>query len=142
MEEHVDTILREIKTIAVVGLSRDPNKVSYSVAEYMRRSGYNIVPINPMTKEIMGSKCYSSISALPDHLKDSIDLVNIFRKSADVNQIVMEAIELRMMCSRPDVIWMQLGIFNQEAADHALNAGMKVVMDRCIRTEHKRLGIK
>ena len=60
MEECVDTILMEIKTIAVVGLSRDSSKVSYSVAEYMRRSGYNIVPINPMAKEIMGSKCYSS----------------------------------------------------------------------------------
>ncbi|MGB9660358.1 MAG: CoA-binding protein [Nitrososphaerales archaeon] len=121
--------------MAVVGLSRDPKKDSHEVAEYLKSRGYRIIPINPFAKEILGEKCYKSLLDLPDDMKKSIEIVDIFRPSEDVLPIVEQALQLRRKYGRPFVIWMQLGIVNEDAANIAKEAGMKVIMDKCIMIE-------
>lgn len=141
MVKKADTnrILKESKTIAVVGLSRDPSKDSYPIAEYMKNQGYRIIPVNPIAEEILGEKSYRSLTEIPEDIQRRIDIVNIFRPSNEVPQIVEQAIALRMKHGRPTVIWMQTGIVNQDAGKKAEAAGFEVVMDRCLRVEH-RLG--
>lgn len=134
----VDSILRRMKTIAVVGLSKDPSKDSHSVSMYMKEHGYEIIPINPTADKIMGLRSYPSLVAIPDDLKKRIDVINIFRRSEDVPPIVDDAIKLKNFIKKPLVVWMQLGIVNKEAAKKAESAGIEVVMNVCIRTEHRK----
>ncbi len=125
------------KIIAVVGLSNNPERPSYDVANYLKSHGYRIVPINPTIDEVLGEKSYKSLLDLPDQVKSEIEVVDIFRRPEDISPIVNEAIELRRRHGKPNVIWMQLGIRNETAAEAARNAGFEVVMDRCMKIEHE-----
>ena len=123
-------ILRQYKTIAVVGLSDKWHRPSRFAAKYMKAHGYNIIPVNPSQKEIMGEICYSSLLDIPV----PVDIVDIFRHPKQVPPIVEDAIKIGAK-----VVWMQLGVINEEAAQRARDAGLEVVMDRCVKIEHGRL---
>ncbi len=125
-------ILKTYKTIAVVGVSDKPNRPSHTVAKYMIEAGYNIIPVNPFLQEVFGLRCYPSLSDLPNELKASVEIVNIFRKPGDVPKIVDQAIEIGAKS-----IWMQLGITNEEAAEKAKQAGLSVVQNHCIAVDHQ-----
>ncbi|MBS4024337.1 MAG: CoA-binding protein [Clostridia bacterium] len=125
-------ILQGVKTIAVVGISDKPERPSHQVAQYLQQYGFKIIPINPMITEVLGEKAYSGISAVPAEIQ--IDLVDIFRKSEDVLPIVAEAVERGVRG-----VWLQEGVINEEAAELAKKAGLKVEMDKCIEKELKRL---
>ena len=131
----IESILANSKTIAVVGLSRDPSKDSYEIAEYLKRQGYRIIPVNPNAEEILGEPAYPSLADIPETLQATIDMVNIFRPSDEVPQVVEQAIRLRQRHGKPSVVWMQVGIIHQDAAKKAEALGFQVVMDRCLRTE-------
>ncbi len=137
-EKEIKSILKTSKTIAVVGLSRNPDKDSYGVAQYLQSVGYRIIPINPFADKILGEKCYTSLLDIPE----TIDVVDIFRSSEDVPPIVKEVIKLKNKRGNPKVVWMQKGIINQEAARQAKEAGFTVVMNRCMMVEHRRLTMK
>ncbi len=128
--EDVERILRPPKTIAVVGLSDRPDRESHEIASYLQAQGYRIIPINPRIKETLGEKAYPSLGDVPDR----IDIVQIFRRSADVPPVVEEAIALGA-----PVVWMQSGIVNEAAAARAEAAGLTVVMDACLRSAHRAL---
>lgn len=136
--EHAISNALQSKTIAVVGLSDNPERPSHDVASYLKSNGYRIVPINPTINQVLGEKAYKSLPDLPDELKREIDVVDIFRRPEDVPPIVEQAIELRRSHAKPKTIWMQLGIVNEEAAQKARSAGLEVVMDRCMKIEHAR----
>ncbi len=138
-DEGIREILKRHTTVAVVGLSRNPSKDSYEVAEYLQSRGYRIVPINPVADEILGEKSYGSLLEIPEELKRSAEIVDLFRPAEAAPPFVEDAIKLREEYGAPEVIWMQLGIVNEEAAEKARNAGMTVVMDRCMKVEHCRL---
>jgi len=138
-EEEIKLVLERYSTIAVVGLSRDPAKDSYRVAEYLKARSYRIIPINPFADEILGEKCYRTLLDVPESLQNTIEIVDIFRPAEDVPPIVDQAIQLKKMYGNPRVVWMQLGIVNEVAAERARKAGLVVVMDRCMMIEHKRL---
>jgi len=135
--EEIESVLESYRTVAVVGLSRNPDKASYRVARYLQSVGYRIIPVNPFADEILGEKCYKSLLEVPD----TIDIVDIFRPSEDVPAIVDEAITIKNRVGSPNVIWMQLGIVNEEAAKRAREAGFTVVVDRCMMIEHRRLSM-
>ena len=137
--DQIRSILEKYRTIAIVGLSRDPSKDSYRVAEYLQSKGYRIIPINPSADQILGQKCYRSLLQVSEELQKTIEIVDIFRPSQDAPPIVDDAIQLRGRFGKPQVIWMQLGIINEEAAKKARNAGLTVIMDRCIAQEHRSL---
>lgn len=122
-------ILRNHRTIAVVGFSKDPSKDAHTVPVYMKSKGYRVIPVNPTATEILGDRAYPNLSAVAE----PYDIVNIFRPSDQVEPIVDEAIR----AGKAKVIWMQLGISNEAAAEKARVAGLQVVMDRCMRTEHR-----
>ena len=140
-ERFIAELLKNCQTIAVVGLSRDTSKDSYDVAMYMRSQGYRIIPINPYADEILGEKAYRSIPSIPRSIRQTIDLVNVFRPADEVMPTVVDCIRLRKKCLNPKAIWLQAGIINEEAATRASESKGKipVVMDRCIKVEHKRL---
>jgi predicted CoA-binding protein len=123
-------ILHESKTIAVVGLSADWFRPSYFAAKYMQEHGYRVIPVNPKYPEILGEKCYRSLRDVPE----KIDIVDVFRKTADVLPIAEDAIVIRAK-----VLWQQLGVKNEAAAAKAHAAGLETVMDRCVKIEHGRL---
>jgi len=124
-------LLNKYKHIAMVGLSGNPFRPSHFAAVYMLAEGYDIIPINPRETEILGRKCYPSLSeAAKEH---TIEIVDIFRNPKEVPPIVEEAIAIGAK-----VVWMQLGIVNEAAAQRALEAGLDVVMDRCVKLEHAR----
>jgi predicted CoA-binding protein len=132
-------VLGKYRVIAVVGLSSDPAKPSYGVASYMKEHGYRIVPVNPFVEEVLGEKSYKSLLEMPVEIQRTIEIVDIFRRAQDVPPIVEQAVKLKRAFGKPYVVWMQLGIVNQEAAQAAVQAGLTVVMDRCIMVEHERL---
>ena len=123
-------ILSGIRTIAVVGCSKDPAKEAHRVPAYLQAHGYRILPVNPTATEILGEKAYASLEAVPV----PYDAVEIFRPAADVPPIVDQALR-----GSAKVIWMQTGISHEEAARKATDAGRIVIQDRCMRTEHQRL---
>ena len=137
--ETVKNVLEKYKTVAVVGLSRDPSKASYRVAEYLKSKGYDIIPINPFADQILDKKCFKTLLDVPENIQKKIEVVDIFRLPQDVPTIVEEAIQLKKKHGKPYVIWMQLGIVNEEAARRGVEAGFTVVMDRCMMMEHKRI---
>lgn len=136
--EQIRSILKKHKTVAVVGLSKDPAKDSHRVAEYLKTKGYHIVPVNPFADVILGEKCYKTLLDVPE----TVEIVDVFRPAKDVMPIVDQAIELKKRHGNPRVIWMQLGIVNEEAARRARDAGLTAIMDRCMMFEHKRLAGK
>ena len=123
-------ILRESKVIAVVGLSADWFRPSYFAAKYMQEHGYRVIPVNPKYPEILGEKCFSSLR----DIHQPVDMVDVFRKTADVMPIAEDAIRIGAK-----VLWQQLGVRNEEAAAKARAAGLETVMDRCVKIEHGRL---
>ncbi|MFH1821996.1 MAG: CoA-binding protein [Methanobacteriota archaeon] len=129
----------DLKTVAVVGMSKDPSKYGHKVAAYLKSRGYKIIPVNPFADEILGEKSYGSLLDIPDELQSKIELVDIFRPSEDIPPIVEQAIQLKQKHGRLKAVWMQLGIVNEQAAEKAKNAGLEVVMNRCIMVEHRKL---
>ena len=127
--DEIRSILADVKTIAVVGLSPDSTKDSYRVAEYLKSAGYTIIPVYPKEETILGEKVYRSLADIPG----TVDMVNIFRKPDALNVIADACIE------RGDVkvFWAQKGIVNNEAAEKAKTAGMRVVQNRCSMVEHR-----
>ena len=123
-------MLRNGKTIAVVGLSSKRLRPSHGVAGYMQQHGYRIIPVNPAETEVLGEKAYATLAEVPD----KIDIVDVFRKSDTVPEIVDEALRLGI-----PYLWLQEDVIHEEAAAKARAAGVKVVMDRCILKEHRRL---
>jgi predicted CoA-binding protein len=126
----VSDILSTARTIAVVGLSGKRFRPSYGVAEYMQKAGYRIIPVNPQESDVLGEKCYPDLDSIPE----AVDIVDIFRRSEFVPEIVEAAIR-----KGAKTIWMQEGVIHEDAARRAQDAGLEVVMDRCILKDHRRL---
>lgn len=126
--ENMASILADYRTVAVVGLSPKEDRASYRVASYLKEQGYRIIPVNPAVNEVLGETSYPSLAAIPE----PVDIVDIFRRSEDVPPVVEEAIRIGAK-----VVWMQLGIVNEVAASRAREAGLKVVMDKCMKIEHQ-----
>jgi predicted CoA-binding protein len=132
-------ILARYRTVAVVGLSRELGKDSHRVSAYLKQHGFRIIPVNPFADEVLGEKSYKSLLDIPPEIQKTIEVVDIFRPSKDVPLIVEQAIKLKAMFGKPHVVWMQLGIVNEQAAEAAKKAGLIVVMDKCMMIEHRRL---
>jgi len=130
--DEIDAILRNAKTIAVVGLSDKPDRDSYRVAAYLQQHGYRIIPVNPAATEILGERSYPEVTAIPKEI--SVDIVDIFRRPELIPPIVDQAIT-----RGAKAVWMQLGLAHNAAAAKARAAGLRVVMDRCTQVEHARL---
>ena len=126
----IEAILRQARVIAVVGLSPRPDRPSHAVSSYMQAQGYRIIPINPNCSEILKESCYPSLLDLPEGSK--IDIVNIFRRSEAIGPIVEQAIKIGARC-----VWMQEGVWNPQAALKTEEAGLDVVMNRCIMRDHR-----
>lgn len=120
----------ELKNIAVVGMSKNPEKAAHYVPKYLAEQGYNIIPVNPTTSEILEKKCYPNLLDIPVQ----IDIVDVFRPSDQVKPVIEEAIKMK-----PKVIWLQEGIHDPEAESIAKKAGIDVVFNRCMLAEHQRL---
>jgi predicted CoA-binding protein len=129
-DKQIKDVLKNTKTIASVGLSGNPDKPSFGIAEYLQSKGYRVIPVNPTAAEILGEKVYADLASIPE----KVDVVQVFRPSADVPPVVDAAIQIGAK-----VVWMQVGVYNLAAAQAAEAAGLKVVMDRCMRQEHIRL---
>ena len=125
-------VLTNARVIAVVGHSEQPHRTSYRIAQYLRAAGYTVYPVNPTVTTIDGEKSYASLADVPEH----IDIVNVFRRSEYVAEVVDEAIAVGA-----DTVWVQLGIVDEAARDKALAAGLDVAMDKCIKVEHARLAV-
>jgi predicted CoA-binding protein len=123
-------ILKESRVLAVVGLSASWHRPSYFAAKYMLEHGYRVIPVNPQYAEVLGQKCYGSLREIPE----KVDLVDVFRKTADVMPVAEDAIAIGAR-----VLWQQLGVRNEEAAARARAAGLDTVVDRCVKIEHGRL---
>lgn len=130
MTPEMTELLRTSRTIAVVGLSSKKTRPSHGVSEYMQRQGYRIVPVNPNEAEVLGERAYADLESVPE----SVDIVNIFRRSEFVPEIVDAAIRIGARA-----VWMQEEVIHQEAAERAAAAGLAVVMDRCILKEHRKM---
>ena len=129
MPDQIGDLLKKSKTIAVVGLSSSPLRPSYGVAAYMQAQGYRIIPVNPTIKGALGEKAYASLSEVPE----KIDVVDVFRRSEFVPEVVDEALKLKV-----SAIWLQEGVIHEQAAERARKAGVFVVMDLCILKEHRK----
>jgi predicted CoA-binding protein len=129
-DEEVVELLKSAKTIAVVGISHKEDRDSYKVAKYLKEHGYKIIPVNPKYKEVLGEPCYPDLKSVPE----KIDVVDIFRNIDAIPGIVDEAINVGA-----GAVWMQLGLAHNESAEKARQAGLKVVMNKCMKIEHQRL---
>jgi predicted CoA-binding protein len=125
-----EKILNFSRVVAVVGLSSKPERPSHRAASYLKKQGYKIIPVNPAEKEILGELCYPDLASI----SESVDVVEVFRRSEEVPPIVEEAIRIGAKA-----VWMQEGVTNEEAAARAREAGLMVVMDKCMRKEHQKL---
>ncbi len=130
MVRDIEEILRECKTVAVVGLSPRPNRPSHSVSAYLQDNGYRIVPVNPMVDEVLGEQSYPDLESIPFH----VELVDVFRRSEEVPTVVEQAIR-----AGAEAVWLQLGVIHHEAAARAAEHGLDVVMDKCTAIEHRAL---
>ena len=128
--KEINAILKDSKTIAVVGLSPKENRPSNQVARYLQDVGYRIIPVNPGQEEILGETCYPSLLDIPE----PVDVVDIFRRSEEVLPVVEQAVKIKAKA-----VWMQQGIINEEAATLARSNGVAVVMDRCMKIDHASL---
>ena len=126
-KDEIDYILKNYKTIAVVGLSKNVYRPSHDIAQYLLRNNYKVIPVNPGYSEVLGLKCYKSLLDIPEE----VEVVNIFRRSDQVVPIVEQAVAVGAKA-----VWMQLGVYNEQAATIARNAGLMVIMDSCIKIEH------
>jgi hypothetical protein len=131
-DEELKDILRNFKTVAVVGISPKEDRPSYIVVSYLKSKGYRVISIRPDGDEILGEKVYHSVSEIPKEI--TVAVVDIFRRSEDVPPVVEEAVQ-----RGAKAVWMQEGVIHKEAGEKAEKAGLKVVMDRCMKKEHQRL---
>jgi predicted CoA-binding protein len=138
-QDQIREILRKAKTIAVVGLSKKPEKDSCRVSAYLQQHGYRIIPVNPFVDEVLGEKSYKSLLDIPVEIQKTIDIVDIFRKPENIPPVVEQVIALKAMFGRVFVVWLQLGIVNEHAAEAARKVGLVVVMDKCLMVEHQHL---
>lgn len=129
-DETLRLALLSARTVAVVGLSDQTSRPSYGVARYLQSQGYRIIPVNPNVREVLGEQVYPDLISV----QDPVDMVNIFRRSDRVAPTVDEAIT-----KGAQIIWMQVGVVDEESAQRAMDAGITVIMDRCIMVEHRRL---
>ena len=129
-DNDIKNILENAKTIAILGLSPKPERDSNMVARYLKGHGYRIIPVRPGQKEILGLNTYTNLN----DIEEQVDIVDVFRNPKQILPHAQEAIQMQ-----PKVFWMQLGIENQEAASLLINAGIDVVMNKCIKIEHDRL---
>jgi len=127
---NLETIYSPAMTIAVVGLSPNPDRESHSIALYLQEQGYRVIPVNPKAEEILGERSYPSLRDIPE----PVDVVQVFRRPEAVPTIVEDAIAIGA-----NVVWMQVGIVHEAAAEHARQAGLQVVMNTCMRATHRRL---
>ncbi|MFN7545523.1 MAG: CoA-binding protein [Acidobacteriota bacterium] len=128
----LEEILRQSRSIAIVGLSSDPARPSFGIAQALQKIGYQIIPVNPKEKEVLGQTAYPSLLDIPG----PVDLVNVFRRPNQTPEVARQAVQIRAQA-----LWLQLGIENEEAAQIASAAGLDVVMDRCIMVEYRKLGL-
>lgn len=131
-DEKLRSLLREARTIAVVGLSSDSYRASHGVAAYLQRHGYRIVPVNPNETEVLGEQAYPSLA----DVSEAIDIVDVFRRAEYTPEVAEEAVK----CGAK-LLWLQSGIVNEEARRIAEEGGLDVVMDACMKIEHQRLGV-
>ena len=131
-EMTIEAILRDSKTIAVVGLSGDPEKPSYGIAQALQHYGYRVIPVNPREVEVLGEKSYATLAEIPV----AVDIVNVFRRADQTPPIAAEAVAIGAKC-----LWLQSGIVSEEAAAIAREGGLLVVMDLCIMVEHRKLSL-
>lgn len=129
--QEIDKILKESRTIAMVGLSPKPDRPSYQVAQYLKDKGYRIVPVHPQADTILGEPVYRRLEEIPPDI--AIDVVDVFRKSDDTPPIAESAVRIRAK-----TLWLQLGVVNDVAEAIALSGGLSVVMDKCLKREHER----
>jgi predicted CoA-binding protein len=132
-------ILNTAKTIATVGISRDPIKYAHKVPLYLQEQGYLIVPVNPTATELLGVPAYPSLAQVPSNIAQTIDVVQVFRPSGQILPIVKETKALKMRSGKPWAFWIQLGIIDEVAATAAQSVGLRVVMNRCMMIEHQRM---
>jgi len=125
-----EEILNSSRVVAIVGLSPKPDRPSYRVASYLKEKGYKIIPVNPAVKQILGETSYPNLVSIPER----VDVVDIFRRPEEVPAIVNEAIKIGA-----EAVWMQEGVINEQAASEAKEAGLLVVMNKCMRKEHQKL---
>ncbi|MDH5396131.1 MAG: CoA-binding protein [Gammaproteobacteria bacterium] len=130
----IKTILQQTKTIAVVGLSPKPKRPSHSVSKAMQGFGYQIIPVRPMVDEVLGEKAYPDLESIPKTLLQQIDMVDVFRAPDKISPIIDACIALNI-----PLIWLQDGVVNEEEAERAQAAGIKVVMDRCVYRDYVQL---
>jgi predicted CoA-binding protein len=130
VDERMAELFRTARTIAVVGLSSSPSRASYGVAKYLQSAGYRIIPVNPNETEVLGEKAYARLEEIPD----KVDIVNVFRRSEFVPEVIDAAILIGARA-----VWLQEGVIHEKAAARARDAGLFVVMDRCTLKEHLRL---
>ena len=123
-------ILRECRTVAVVGLSPEWHRPSHFAAKYLQEHGYRVIPVNPRADKILGERCYASLLEIPER----VDMVDVFRRTADVLPIAQQAVQIKARC-----LWQQIGVLNLEADALARDAGLDSVMDRCVKIEHARI---
>lgn len=129
-DEEIKSVLKTVKTVAIVGVSPKPERDSYKVASYLKEKGYKIIPVRPKQQKIIGEKAYASL----DDIVEPVDVVDVFRASDQIMPHVEEALRLK-----PKYFWMQLGITNEAAAKRLTEAGIDVIMDRCMKERHETL---
>ncbi|WP_268928591.1 CoA-binding protein [Microaerobacter geothermalis] len=129
-EEERRQLLKSARTIAVVGLSDNPEKSSYMIAEALQHAGYRIIPVNPNVTQVLGEKAYPRLTDIPE----SVDIVDVFRRSEFVEPIAKDAVQIGAKA-----LWMQQGVYHEKAAQYAIEHGLLVVMNRCIKVDHALL---
>ncbi|HEN21319.1 MAG TPA: CoA-binding protein [Desulfobacteraceae bacterium] len=129
-DNEIKDILEKNKVVAVVGLSDNPARDSYRVAEYLKNHGYKVIPVNPAEQEVLCEKSYPDLTSIPGQ----VDIVDIFRQVSAIPGIVEEAIRIKTK-----VVWMQLGLAHNDSANKAIDAGLKVVQSKCMKIEHAKL---
>lgn len=129
-DQEMRRVLREARVIAVVGHSDKPHRTSYQIGQYLRQAGYTVYPVNPTVDKINGQKCYASLADVPE----PIDIVNVFRQSQHLAGVVEEAIAVGAKA-----VWAQLGVYDMKSRQIAKNAGIDIIMNQCIRVDHRRL---
>ena len=132
-EQEIFDILRKYKTVAVIGMSKNPEKDAYMIPLVLKNSGYKVIPVNPTADEILGEKSYKRLADVPG----DVDIVNVFRPSEDVPNYVADVVS-----KKPKVFWEQLGIHNEAAEEKIASAGVKIVYDRCMKIELRKMQMK
>ena len=137
--DDIKQILKEYKTVAVVGLSREVGKDSHRVSAYLKAHGFHIIPVNPFADEVLGEKSYKRLLDIPPEIQKTVEIIDVFRPSEDVPPIAEQAVKLQASYGNPHVMWMQLGIVNEKDAKAAKKSGLTVIINKCIMVEHRRL---